>query len=49
MLNTGHWMSRQSLALQPELSRLQGNTYSACEVSVRALQTMREQIGRAHV
>ena len=48
MLNTGHWMSRQSLALQPELSRLQGNTYSACEVSVRALQTMRERYSREY-
>ena len=48
ILNTGHWMSRQSLALQPELSRLQGNTYSACEVSVRALQTMRERYSREY-
>jgi mono/diheme cytochrome c family protein len=41
LLNTGHWMSRQGLMLEPRLSRLQGNTYSACEVTVRALQTMR--------
>lgn len=48
VLNTGHWMSRQGLLLQPELSRLQGNTYSACEVSVRALQTMRERYSREY-
>jgi Periplasmic binding protein len=47
-LNTGHWMARQGLELQPALSRLQGNTYSACEVSVRALQTMRERYSRAY-
>lgn len=48
VLNTGHWMSRQGLVLQPELSRLQGNTYSACEVTVRALQTMRERYSREY-
>ncbi|MBG6073205.1 MULTISPECIES: c-type cytochrome [unclassified Polaromonas] len=48
VLNTGHWMSRQGLLLQSELSRLQGNTYSACEVSVRALQTMRERYSREY-
>jgi hypothetical protein len=47
-LNTGHWMARQGLDLQPALSRLQGNTYSACEVSVRALQTMRERYSREY-
>ncbi|WP_309678353.1 hypothetical protein [Polaromonas sp.] len=47
-LNSGHWMGRQGLALQPALSRLQGNTYSACEVSVRALQTMRERYSREY-
>lgn len=48
MLNTGNWLSRHALVLQPELSRLQGNTYSACEVSVRALQTMRERYSREY-
>ena len=48
VLNTGHWMSRQGIALQPKLSRLQGNTYSACEVTVRALQTMRERYSREY-
>jgi hypothetical protein len=47
-LNTGHWMARQGLDLQPALSRLQGNSYSACEVSVRALQTMRERYSREY-
>jgi hypothetical protein len=46
LLNTGHWMGRQGLALQPQLSRLQGNTYSACEVTVRALQMMRNRYSR---
>ena len=41
-------MSRQGIALQPKLSRLQGNTYSACEVTVRALQTMRERYSREY-
>jgi cytochrome c553 len=48
MLNTGHWMGRQGLTLQPELSRLQGNSYSACEVTVRALQTMRDRYSREY-
>ncbi len=46
LLNAGHWMSRQGLVLQPSLSRLQGNTYSACELTVRALQTMRARYSR---
>jgi hypothetical protein len=46
LLNTGHWMDRQGLVLQPPLSRLQGNTYSACEVTVRALQIMRNRYSR---
>jgi hypothetical protein len=46
LLNTGHWMDRQGLVLQPPLSRLQGNTYSACEVTVRALQVMRHRYSR---
>jgi hypothetical protein len=48
LLNAGHWMARQSLVLTPELSRLQGNTYSACEITVRALQVMRERYSRAY-
>jgi hypothetical protein len=48
LLNSGHWMARQSLALQPALSRLQGNTYSACEVTVRALHTMRERYSQEY-
>jgi hypothetical protein len=31
---------------QPQISRLQGNTYSACEVTVRALQMMRHRYSR---
>lgn len=48
VLNAGNWMARQGLALQPALSRLQGNTYSACEMTVRALQIMRERYSRAY-
>jgi hypothetical protein len=48
MLNTSHWMGRQGLTLNPALSRLQGNTYSACEVTVRALQTMRSHYSREY-
>jgi hypothetical protein len=47
-LNTTDWMGRQGLALNPALSRLQGNTYSACEVTVRALQTMRSHYSREY-
>jgi hypothetical protein len=46
VLNTGHWMNRRGLVLQPQLNRLQGNTYSACEVTVRALQVMRHRYSR---
>ncbi len=47
-LNTADWMGRQGLTLHPALSRLQGNTYSACEVTVRALQTMRGHYSREY-
>ena len=47
-LNTTDWMGRQGLTLNPALSRLQGNTYSACEVTVRALQTMRNHYSREY-
>lgn len=47
-LNTTDWMVRQGLTLNPALSRLQGNTYSACEVTVRALQTMRGHYSREY-
>ena len=40
-VNTNDWMDRSGLSLTPRLSALQGNTYSACEVAARALQTMR--------
>jgi Cytochrome c len=48
VLNTTDWMGRQGLMLNPVLSRLQGNTYSACEVTVRALQTMRSHYSREY-
>jgi hypothetical protein len=47
-LNTTDWMGRQGLTLNPALSRLQGNTYSACEVTARALQTMRSHYSREY-
>ena len=47
-INTTDWMGRQNLTLYPALSRLQGNTYSACEVVVRALQTMRGHYSREY-
>jgi hypothetical protein len=48
LLNSGHWMGRQGLELLPALSRLQGNTYSACEVTARALQVMRGRYSQAY-
>jgi hypothetical protein len=46
VLNAGSWLSRQGL--EPGLLRLQGNTYSACEMTTRALQMMRGRYSREY-
>lgn len=48
VLNAGGWMQRNGLALTAELSLLQGNTYSACEMASRALQMMRGRTSREY-
>ncbi len=40
VFNLGGWMSGHGLALARDTERIQGNTYSACEVTARALYTM---------
>jgi hypothetical protein len=46
VLNAGSWLSRRGL--EPGLLRLQGNTYSACEMTTRALQMMRGRYSREY-
>jgi hypothetical protein len=48
VLNANSWMSRHGLAPEPGLLRLQGNTYSACEMTTRALQIMRARYSREY-
>jgi cytochrome c553 len=48
VLNAGNWMGRQGLAPQSGLLRTQGNTYSACEMTTRALQLMRSRYSREY-
>jgi hypothetical protein len=48
VLNAGNWMASQGLAIDPTLNRLQGNTYSTCEVATRALRMMRERYSRQY-
>jgi hypothetical protein len=48
VLNSGTWMTRHGIAPAPGLLRLQGNTYSACEMTARALQMMRGRYSREY-
>jgi hypothetical protein len=48
VLNANSWMSRHGLVPESGLLRLQGNTYSACEMTTRALQIMRSRYSREY-
>jgi hypothetical protein len=48
VLNTNSWMSQHGLVPESGLLRLQGNTYSACEMTTRALQIMRARYSREY-
>lgn len=50
-LNVGKWldMHQRPLADTPALIRLQGHTYSACEVAANALRRMGRRISRAYL
>ena len=48
--NVGQWLAthRRALADDPALIRLQGHTYSACEVTANALRRMGSRVSRAY-
>lgn len=48
VLNVNSWMSDHGLVPEADLLRLQGNTYSACEMTTRALQIMRARYSREY-
>jgi mono/diheme cytochrome c family protein len=49
-INTGRWLARhdQPLADSAALLRLQGHSYSACEVTANALRRMGRRVGREY-